>query len=131
MPEKPAKLTNWKMLSGVITIAALFVIAILLAYPKIINNKRAAEAKDIYRDPQRSRFPLTGEDSVNAVSNPMGKTLVVFIENSAYTSFASLDGPLRDFNLMSNALINSQVHNILHKQNMSKAEMEKFFSIRA
>lgn len=59
----------------------------------------------------------------------MGKTWVVFIENSKYTSFASLDGPVKDINLMNRAFGNYQIHNFIQKHDMTKAEMEKFFAI--
>lgn len=66
--------------------------------------------------------------SAKAEDNPMGKTWVVFIQNSAYTTFASLEGPGKDIDLMKSAFSKYQIHNIIHKQNMTKAEMEKFFS---
>jgi hypothetical protein len=59
----------------------------------------------------------------------MGKTWVVFIENSAYTSFASLQGPQKDIDLMTRAFAGYDIHKIIHKQNMTKADMEKFFMI--
>jgi uncharacterized caspase-like protein len=59
----------------------------------------------------------------------MGKTWVVFIENSNYESFASLDGPTKDVSMMKAALSKYKIHNIIHKRDMTKAEMERFFSI--
>jgi hypothetical protein len=59
----------------------------------------------------------------------MGKTWVVFIENSSYESFASLDGPIKDVSTVQRALANYQVTNVIHKKDMTKAEMEKFFNI--
>jgi len=61
--------------------------------------------------------------------NPMGKTWVVLIENSDYDSFSSLDGPARDVTMMQSALANYQIQNVIHKKNMSKAGLSKFFSI--
>ena len=61
--------------------------------------------------------------------NPMGKTWAIFIENSDYDSFASLDGPSKDVSMMRSALANYQIHEVIHKKNMSKAELSKFFSI--
>lgn len=96
----------------------------------ILNkNKITVEAEDVYGNKQVSDFRLNREGAMIAETNPMGKTWVVFIENSAYTSFASLDGPVKDINLMTRAFANYQIHNIIHKQNMTKADMEKFFSI--
>jgi hypothetical protein len=59
----------------------------------------------------------------------MGKTWVVFIENSKYQTFATLDGPVQDITLMRSALANYQIDSILHKKNMTKKGMENFFTI--
>jgi tetratricopeptide (TPR) repeat protein len=93
------------------------------------KNKIIVEAEDIYGNRQSSEFKLNREGATLAQSNPMGKTWVVFIENSAYSSFASLDGPGKDYDLMYRAFAGYQIHNIILKQNMTKEEMEKFFSI--
>jgi tetratricopeptide (TPR) repeat protein len=61
--------------------------------------------------------------------NPMGITWVVFIENSDYYEFTSLEGPSRDVSMMRSALSNYQIHNVVLKQNMTKDEMQRFFSI--
>lgn len=60
--------------------------------------------------------------------NPMGKTWVVFIENSEYTSFASLTGPTTDIELMKNSLQGYIIDRIIHMKNMTKQEMEDFFA---
>ena len=96
----------------------------------ILNkNKIVVEAEDIYGNRQSSEFRLNREGATIASTNPMGKTWVIFIENSAYSTFASLDGPPKDISLMTRAFANYDIHNIIHKTNMTKAEMEKFFSI--
>ena len=96
----------------------------------ILNkNKIVIQAEDIYGNRQTTEFNLNREGATLAESNPMGKTWAVFIENSAYTTFASLDGPVKDINLMTRAFANYQIHNIILKQNMTKEAMEKFFSI--
>lgn len=59
----------------------------------------------------------------------MGKTWVVFLENSKYQSFASLDGPVKDISLMRTALANYEVHNIIVKKDLTKTQMDRFFSI--
>jgi tetratricopeptide (TPR) repeat protein len=96
----------------------------------ILNkNKIIVEAEDIYGNHQTSEFKLNREGAILSESNPMGKTWVVFIENSNYTTFASLDGPVKDINLMTRALGQYQISQVIHKQNMTKAEMERFFTI--
>ena len=96
----------------------------------ILNkDKIVVEAEDIYGNRQTTEFRLNREGAELAATNPMGKTWVVFIENSAYTSFASLDGPVKDINLMIRAFGNYSIQNIIHMKDMTKAQMEKFFSI--
>jgi len=86
-------------------------------------------AEDLFGNTVEQEFRLNREGAIIAETNPMGKTWVIFIENSNYESFASLDGPIKDVSLMKSALANYQIHNIIHKQDMSKSDMERFFSI--
>ena len=92
-------------------------------------NKFTVVAEDIYGNRQETQFVLNREGADIAANNPMGKTWVVFIENSSYETFASLDGPIKDVGTIQRALANYQVHNIIHKKDMTKEEMEKYFSI--
>jgi tetratricopeptide (TPR) repeat protein len=93
-------------------------------------NKFTVVAEDIYGNRQETEFKLN-RDAITgtAGSNPMGRTWVVFIENSSYETFASLDGPIKDISTVQRALANYQIHNIIHKKDMTKAEMERFFNI--
>lgn len=93
------------------------------------KSKITVIAEDIYGNRTESDFVLNREGATLLETNPMGRTWVVFIENSEYTTFASLEGPAKDVNLMQRALANYQIHNIIHKKNMSKQEMERFFAI--
>jgi tetratricopeptide (TPR) repeat protein len=96
----------------------------------ILNkDKIVVEAEDIYGNRQTTEFRLNRTGAVISETNPMGKTWVVFIENSAYTSFSSLDGPVKDINLMDRAFGKYSIQNVIHKRDMTKAEMERFFSI--
>lgn len=96
----------------------------------ILNkNRLVVDVEDIYGNKQSTEFKLNREGATISATNPMGKTWVVFIENSKYTTFASLDGPVKDVNTMTRALSNYDIHNIIYKKDMTKAEMEKFFSI--
>jgi tetratricopeptide (TPR) repeat protein len=96
-----------------------------------INNKNSFSviATDIYGNVDTTVFTLNREAAGMLESNPMGKTWVVFIENSEYQTFASLEGPIKDVSLMKTALAKYQIHKIIHKQNLTKEQMEKFFSI--
>lgn len=96
-----------------------------------ILNKKSFDVKvtDIYDNESITTFTFNREGINLSEDNPMGKTWVVFIENSNYESFASLDGPSKDVTSMKSAFANYQIHNILHKKDMTKMQMEKFFSI--
>jgi len=92
-------------------------------------SKFTVVAEDIYGNRQETEFKLNREGAGIAATNPMGRTWVVFIENSSYETFASLDGPIKDISTIQRALANYQIHNIIHKKDMTKAEMERFFNI--
>jgi tetratricopeptide (TPR) repeat protein len=92
-------------------------------------NKFVVVAEDVYGNKKETEFILNREGAGIAATNPMGRTWVVFIENSSYETFASLDGPIKDVSTIQRALANYQIHNIIHKKDMTKAEMERFFNI--
>ncbi len=85
--------------------------------------------KDIYGNTTEQQYALNRSGATAAVDNPMGNTWVVFIENSKYTSFPSLEGPAKDVTTMKAALANYKITKVLHKKDMTKTDMEKFFSI--
>lgn len=96
-----------------------------------ISNKKyiTVTAEDAYGNVSNKKFKFNREGALIAANNPMGKTWVVFIENSNYTSFASLEGPSKDVRTMKSALANYQIHNVIRKRDMSKSDFERFFSI--
>jgi tetratricopeptide (TPR) repeat protein len=96
-----------------------------------IANKKMIwiEVEDVYGNITRNEYIINRDAAALSKNNPMGKTWVVFIENSKYESFASLDGPTKDVTMMKAALSQYQIHHIIHKKDMSKAQMERFFSI--
>lgn len=96
-----------------------------------VNNKTkfTVIATDIYGNEKPVEFKLNREAANLLTNNPMGKTWVIFIENSSYRTFASLEGPVKDVSIMKTALAKYQINNVIHKQNMTKEQMEKFFSI--
>ena len=93
------------------------------------KSKIWVEATDIYGNKKRFEYLLNREGADLAKDNPMGKTWVVFIENSNYKTFASLDGPTKDVTMMKSALSKYKINNIIHKRDMTKKEMSRFFSI--
>lgn len=96
-----------------------------------IKNKESLEvvAVDIFNNKTKKTFTINRSGTIISQSNPMGKTWIVFIENSNYDTFASLEGPTKDVTTMKAALSNYEVHNFIHKKDMSKKDMERFFSI--
>jgi len=92
------------------------------------KTKISVQVEDIYGNTSSTEFSLN-RDAQFYSETPMGKTWVVFIENSKYSSFASLQGPSKDVSLMREALSRYQIHNTIHKSNMTKYDLQKFFSI--
>ncbi|MCB9360190.1 MAG: caspase family protein [Flavobacteriales bacterium] len=86
-------------------------------------------AEDIYGNVTEKSYIINRENIALLGDNPMGKTWVIFIENSNYTTFASLDGPTKDVTMMKSAFAKYKIHNVIHKSNMTKSQLEKFFSI--
>jgi len=72
---------------------------------------------------------MLNRDGIISQDNPMGNTWVVFISNSDYETFATLDGPKKDISALRGSLSNYQIGNIIVKENMTKYDLEKFFSI--
>lgn len=75
-------------------------------------------------------FPYSivkSQESLLSHENPMGKTWVVFVENTNYSTFASLGGAEKDVNLMMSAFANYQIDNIVYKKDLTKQDMEVFF----
>lgn len=92
-------------------------------------NKFTVVAEDIYGNKTEKVFNLNRSGAEIAANNPMGRTWVVFVENSGYETFASLDGPVKDVSTIRRALAGYDVHNIIHKKDMTKNEMEYYFNI--
>lgn len=93
------------------------------------KSKITVVVRDIYGNENTQIFALNRSGAAAAIDNPMGNTWVVFIENSKYLSFPSLEGPAKDVTAMKGALANYKITKIVHKKDMTKVEMERFFSI--
>jgi tetratricopeptide (TPR) repeat protein len=93
------------------------------------KNKFNVTATDNYGNDTTMTFVLNREGVSLLEANPMGRTWVIFIENSNYETFPSLDGPSKDVTLMRSALARYDIHKVIHKQDMTKKDMERFFSI--
>jgi len=100
------------------------------AYLNIMNkDKFVVKAEDKFGNVSETTYTLNREGAAIAESNPMGKKWVVFIENSNYQNFASLEGPVKDVTLMKQALAKYTINNFIHKKDMTKQDLEKFFAI--
>ena len=93
------------------------------------KDKVTIRAIDIYGNEKIEEYLINRGGLNLAEVNPMGKTWVIFIENTKYKTFASLEGPAKDVNLVKSALTKYAVDNVIHKTDLSKLDMEKFFSI--
>ena len=92
------------------------------------KTKIVVTAKDVNGNETVTTFSLN-RSGADPASNPMGNTWVVFIENGKYQNFASLEGPAKDVLAMKSALAGYKITKILHKKDMTKYDLEKFFSI--
>jgi tetratricopeptide (TPR) repeat protein len=93
------------------------------------KSKISITVKDIYGNENIQVYALNRTAATAGIDNPMGNTWVVFIENSKYTNFPSLEGPAKDVTAMRGALAHYKITKTILKQDMTKIEMEKFFSI--
>jgi tetratricopeptide (TPR) repeat protein len=93
------------------------------------KNKITITVKDIYGNVNTQSYSLNRSGATAGIDNPMGNTWVVVIENSKYTNFPSLEGPAKDIAALRAALSNYKITKTIPKQNMTKSEMDKFFSI--
>lgn len=92
-------------------------------------NTISIYAEDIFGNGKITEYTINREAIGVLADNPMGKTWVVFIENSNYQEFASLDGPEKDVTAMRSSLSNYKISNFIHRKDMSKEAIERFFSI--
>lgn len=93
------------------------------------KDSLVVEVEDVYENRKRLAFYINRALAEEEQKNPMGRTWVIFIENSDYQNLASLEGTKKDVLTMKNALANYSISKVIYKPNMTKAQMDKFFSI--
>jgi tetratricopeptide (TPR) repeat protein len=93
------------------------------------KDSLVVEVEDVYENRKRLAFYINRKLAEEENKNPMGRTWVIFIENSDYQNLPSLEGTKKDVLAMKNALANYSISKIIYKPNMTKAQMDKFFSI--
>ncbi len=84
---------------------------------------------DIYGNTSKYNYFIDRKASAAAASNPMGRTWAVFVDNTNYQNLSSLQGTTADVTKMRAALAGYKIDKTIVKKDMSKSEMEKFFSI--
>ena len=82
---------------------------------------------DIEGNHLANKFIIDRSDANMFSDNPMGRTWVVFIENSDYKEFTSLEAPKKEVDLMVKALAKYKIDKIIHKRNMTKGQMDNYF----
>lgn len=80
---------------------------------------------DIYDNQSINIYNVQRSTAIQAEANPMGKTWVVFIENSNYTNLSSLEAVASDVALVM-MLSGYIIDSIVSRKNMNKAAMERF-----
>jgi hypothetical protein len=93
------------------------------------KDSLVVEVEDVYENRKRLAFYINRKLAEEENRNPMGRTWVIFIENSDYQNLPSLEGTKKDVLAMKNALANYSISKVIYKPNMTKAQMDKFFSI--
>ena len=93
------------------------------------KDKVTLVARDIYGNELKQVYKINRDGALAAQDNPMGNTWMIFIENTNYQNFPVLEGPAKDVILMKSALANYKVSKIVHKKDMTKTDLEKFFAI--
>lgn len=93
------------------------------------KNTLTISVVDIYNNKTVNTYYFNRELAKSDAENPMGKTWVIFIENSDYNQLQDLTSPAIDINLVKTSLTDYHISNFIHKQNLTKSEMQRFFSI--
>ncbi len=93
------------------------------------KNRIKITAIDKYGNASEKKFLFRRDGRILSNDSPMGKTWVVLIENSNYKDYPNLKSPPQDINLMQQALTRYRVNKTIVKRNLTKRELERFFSI--
>ena len=86
-------------------------------------------AEDFFGNKSETYFVINRKAANESAVNPMGITWVIFLSNSNYINFTSLDGPEKDKQKLKQALSGYRIDKFIEKNDMTKEEMEKFFAI--
>ena len=93
------------------------------------KNKIKITAIDIYGNMAEKEYFFQHNGMILSNDSPMGKTWAVLVENSEYKDFSNLNSPPSDVKLIQEALSRYKINGIIVKKNLTKRELERFFSI--
>lgn len=96
-----------------------------------VRNRKniSVTAVDAFGNKKTEVYEFSKDGHLLAESNPMGKTWVVIIENTDYKQFSNLSRTSNDINLLKDALDRYKISKVLHKKNLTKREIERFFAL--
>jgi hypothetical protein len=84
---------------------------------------------DIYGNSSEREYLFVRDGRVLSEDSPMGKTWAILIENSEYKTFSNLKSTKADVELIQKSLTRYKINNVIVKKNLTKRELERFFSI--
>ncbi|MCC6252383.1 MAG: tetratricopeptide repeat protein [Bacteroidia bacterium] len=84
---------------------------------------------DEYNNTSVTSYYINKNTTVAKNDNLMGKSWLVFIANSNYENYSTLEGPKNDLKNITQAIDAYKFENIIVKNDMTLSEMEKFFRI--
>jgi len=87
------------------------------------------QLKDEHGNVATYHYSLNDKEARSIQNNPMGRTWFVFIENSNYVEYESLEGPAKDAVIIKSALNDYRFENRITKKDMTYAEMDRFFRV--
>ena len=90
-------------------------------------NSIEVKAIDVLGNETEINYKLVNEDSL--AKSPSGRTWVVIIDNANYTNFPKLPAENNDIEEIKSALSKYQIDHVEIKKDLSKQQLDKFFSI--
>ncbi len=96
-----------------------------------VKNRKnlTIRAKDVFGNEAKTVYEFYTDGKMLSGNNPMGKTWVVVIENTDYKEYSNLSSPKSDVEELIENLDQYKISKVLHKKNLSKRELERFFAI--
>lgn len=93
------------------------------------KNKIKISVSDIYGNFSEKEYLFVRDGRILNEDSPMGKTWAILIDNAEYKSFTNLHSTSSDIELIRKSLDRYKINNTIVKKNLTKRELERFFSI--